>query len=75
MSKETIEELTVYDFKDTIMVPNGYDLTQVVTVSDDNFQLLVEEHNKLVNSLKEFREFITYQDNRIIDLERRLLDE
>ena len=43
-----IEELTAYDFKDRISVPDGYDLKSIPDITRDNFQKLIDEHNKLV---------------------------
>jgi hypothetical protein len=52
--KEYIKVLTSYDFKDTISVPDGYDLKIIPDITRDNFQILIDEHNKMaefVNSL------------------------
>jgi hypothetical protein len=52
--KEYIKVLTSYDFKDTISVPDGYDLKRIPDITRDNFQILIDEHNKmaeLVNTL------------------------
>ncbi len=42
------EKLTDWDFPDTIDQRDGYDITQVPDLTRDNFQLLVEEYNNLV---------------------------
>lgn len=51
MSK--LEELTKWKFKDTIEVPDGYDMTTIPDLTRDNFQILVDEHNKVVKTLNE----------------------
>jgi hypothetical protein len=43
-----LKELSGWDFPDTELIPEGYDLTTVPKMSDSNFRLLVEEHNKVV---------------------------
>jgi len=45
---EIPKELTDYDFIDTIQVPDGYDLKSIPDITRDNFQILIDEHNKLV---------------------------
>lgn len=50
---EQLNELGTYDFPDTEMVPEGYDMTTVVKMSDRNFRILVDEHNKLVRKVNE----------------------
>jgi hypothetical protein len=47
------EELSDYDFPDTRPLVNGYDVEYKKFMSDDNFNLLVEEHNKLVAMVQE----------------------
>lgn len=43
-----LKGLHSWDFIETESVPDGYDWTQKPKMSDDNFRILVEEHNKLV---------------------------
>lgn len=42
------EELTRWDFPDTKDVPDGYDITSIPQSTDDNFNKLLSEYNKLV---------------------------
>ena len=46
---ELLKELSAWDFPNTEYVPNGYDMSKVPKMSDDNFRILLENHNKLVN--------------------------
>ena len=41
-------ELRGWEFPDTITVRNGYDLEDMPRMSDENFRLLVDEYNNLV---------------------------
>jgi len=41
-------ELTAWDFSDTEMIPDGYDMTTIPKLTQDNFQLLIDKHNNLV---------------------------
>jgi len=43
-----INTLDSYSFKDVAHIPDGYDLTGVPDLTRDNFNTLIEEHNKLV---------------------------
>jgi len=42
------EELTSWDFGDTIQVPDGYDLKTIPDLTRNNLQTLIDEHNNLV---------------------------
>ncbi len=42
------KELTSWDFSDTEMVPEGYDMTSIPKLTQDNFRTLIGEHNNLV---------------------------
>ena len=42
------EELTAWEFRDTIQIPDGYDMKSIPDLTRDNFQKLIEEHNNLV---------------------------
>lgn len=42
------KQLTQWDFPDTELVPDGYDMTCIPKMSDANFRLLIAEHNNLV---------------------------
>jgi len=42
------QEITSWDFPDTISVPDGYDLKSVPDMTRRNFELLIEKHNELV---------------------------
>lgn len=53
-----IKELREDDFPDTEWVPNGYDREQIPIMSDDNFRLLVDEHNKLVDYVKRLKRLV-----------------
>jgi len=46
------KELYGWDFPDTDMVPDGYGMKQIPALSRDNFNLLVTEHNKLVELIE-----------------------
>lgn len=50
-----IEELTYWDFPDTKLVPEGYDMTEIPELTIANFHVLIEEHNKLVRIINEMR--------------------
>ena len=43
-----LDELSSGDFPDTELIPEGYDLTSVPKMSDANFRVLIEAHNKVV---------------------------
>ena len=45
---QELNELSNYDFPDTEMIPNGYDISTVPTMSNENFRILLGEHNKMV---------------------------
>jgi hypothetical protein len=45
---EKPSELRGEDFPNTVWVPDGYDEKQIPVMSNENFMLLVEEHNKVV---------------------------
>ena len=53
---EKLAELGSYDFGDTIMVPDGYDMTPIPDITRDNFQTLIDEHNKLVEAINAIAE-------------------
>lgn len=50
-----LKELRAWDFPDTHMEPEGYDMKDVVDFTHRNFLLLIEEHNKLVQEVNELR--------------------
>ena len=52
---EDIEELSAWDFPDTVSVPDGYDVTRIPDATSDNFNMLMEEHNKLVRAVNQMR--------------------
>lgn len=52
------KQLTVWDFRDTIQVPVGYDMKSVPDMTRDNFNTLLEEHNNLVMAVNEIVECI-----------------
>ena len=51
----TLRKLTGRDFPDTQWEPDGYDEKQVPTNTIKNFNILLEEHNKLVEVVKKLR--------------------
>ena len=58
---EKPKTLSDWDFPDTEMVPDGYDMTTIPSMSGQNFRILIEEHNKLVevvNMLCESRNIV-----------------
>jgi len=50
---DKIEILDGWSFPDTISVPDGWDRTQLPDLTRDNFNRLIEEHNKLVLIIQE----------------------
>jgi len=44
-----MKELEAWDFPDTHMEPDGYDMKTVIEFTHDNFLHLIDEHNKLVD--------------------------
>ncbi len=46
-----LNELTDFNFVDTISIPDGYDLKYIPDLTRDNFNSLIEEHNRLVKVL------------------------
>jgi len=59
------EELTGWDFGDTIQVPDGYDMKSIPDLTRHNFQTLIDEHNNLVeafNAMAEFNGFDQFVD-------------
>jgi len=57
---EKPNELTDYDFRDTLQVPSGYDLETIPDLTRDNFQTLIDEHNKLVKAFHELSEIVKH---------------
>ena len=51
MSK--IKNLTYWDFPDTKLVPDGYDMMSVPELSPNNFLVLIEKVNELVDAYNE----------------------
>ena len=45
---EIPNEIGSWEMPDTIQVPDGYDMTFIPDLTRDNFNKLIEEHNKLV---------------------------
>lgn len=43
-----LNELSRYDFPDTEWVPNGYDEKELITATNRNFQILIDNYNSLV---------------------------
>ena len=62
------EELTAWDFLDTVRIPDGYDEKEVPEATRRNFGILICEHNNLVeafNAMAEFNgfnDFVNYDD-------------
>jgi len=50
------EELDSWDFPDTKRVPDGYNLKTVPECTNDNFLVLLREHNNLVAVVNELAE-------------------
>ena len=48
MSNIEINTLDSYSFNDVAHIPDGYDLKPIPDLTRDNFNTLIEEHNKLV---------------------------
>lgn len=44
------KKLTSWDFQDTISVPDGYDLKSIPDLTRENFGILVDKHNELVEA-------------------------
>ena len=51
------ETLTDFDFCDTHMEPDGYDMKTVVEATSRNFETLLEEYNNLVECFDAMAEF------------------
>ena len=51
------KKLTYWDFPDTITIPDGYDRKTIPDLTRDNFNLLVNEHNNLVDVVNKLAEF------------------
>ena len=51
-----LKELSVWDLPNTKYVPDGWDMTEVPTATDDNFKVLLEQHNELVAAFNELLE-------------------
>jgi hypothetical protein len=47
MMKEP-KELNSWDFSDKDYIPDGYDMNTIPALTRDNFNILIEEHNNLV---------------------------
>ena len=50
------EELGWWNFSDTEMIPDGYDMKSIPKLTQDNFQTLIAEHNNLVEVVNAIRE-------------------
>lgn len=49
----TIKKLDTWDFPDKESVPDGYDWTAIPKLTQDNFQVLIDKVNELVDSENE----------------------
>ena len=62
------EELGSFQFSDCIPEPDGYDTKFIPDLTRRNFQILIDEHNNLVeafNAMAEysgFADFVDYED-------------
>jgi hypothetical protein len=45
------KKLDKYDFPDKETIPDGYYIKQIPKASTDNFKILLESHNKLIDLL------------------------
>lgn len=48
---ELISEFNDWDFPDKKWIPEGYDMTQVPTATDENFHLLVHKLNNVIRAV------------------------
>ena len=48
VNMDQLNTLSKLDFPNTIQNPSGYEMETVVICSDENFRLLIKEHNKMV---------------------------
>ena len=46
-----IKQLSEYDFPDLKWVPDGYDMKEVVCMSDNNIQIVVDKINEVIAQL------------------------
>jgi len=46
------EALSEYDFPDRIQIPDGYDMKSIPDLTRDNFQVLIDAHNELVEVVR-----------------------
>lgn len=69
---ETLNELDNYDFPDTEMIPNGYDVSTVATSSPRNFRKLVEEYNLAVQIINDQAFAIVELTDRMDTLEKEM---
>ena len=44
--------LTSWDFPDTVEKPDGYDTKSIPDITRDNLQVLIDEHNNMVEIIK-----------------------
>ena len=51
-----IKKLYSWDFPNTKLKPDGYDMTGVPELTEDNFHILIEEYNRLVEAVQELIE-------------------
>ena len=46
---EKPKEIDGWDMPDRIQIPDGYSMTSIPDLTRDNFNYLIDEHNKLVS--------------------------
>lgn len=49
LNSEGIQRLSAWDFPDTVHVPNGYNERQVAEATRENFQVLMEKVNEVID--------------------------
>ena len=59
---EQLEEISVYDLPNTIMVPDGYDMKTIPDLTRENLEFLMDEHNKLVERVNKLMKVMTFQN-------------
>ena len=47
-----IDKLTEFDFSETVMIRDGYDLKNTPTPSIDNFSVLIDKINEIIEEVK-----------------------
>jgi hypothetical protein len=52
--------LTSWDFPDTVEKPDGYDTKSIPDITRDNLQVLIDEHNNMVEIINEVNSMLEH---------------